>query len=165
MFLCHFKSYFDITKCTVKKKRQVELKIWRQPASADFWVLSTYFCRRFSTFCCINLKQQVEKTKKSAEAGWLNFSFFTVWLYLSMWVDDLLFKISLRMNGMFIQTEYTRTQEVGFIDQSQLSISSHINHITIRRRWHWGRGGHDPPPQIHSDPLHPPHCLYERQHR
>ncbi len=28
--------------------------------------------RFFSTFCCINLKQQVEKTQKSAEAGCLN---------------------------------------------------------------------------------------------
>ncbi len=67
---------------TVKKKLS-QLKILMQPASADFWVLSTYFCRRFSTFCCINLKQQVEKTQKSAEAGclkilsWLQF-FFTV---------------------------------------------------------------------------------------
>ncbi len=55
------------------------LKMLRQPASAD--VLSTYFCRRFSTFCCINLKQQVEKTQKSAEAkilSWLTFFFFTV---------------------------------------------------------------------------------------
>ncbi len=38
----------------------------------------------FSTFCCINLKQEVEKTQKSAEAGCLkilsspNFFFFTV---------------------------------------------------------------------------------------
>ncbi len=50
-----------------------QVKILRQPASADFWVLSTYFYRRFSTFCCINLIQQVEKTQKSAEAGCLNF--------------------------------------------------------------------------------------------
>ncbi len=51
-----------------KNKSWAYLKL-RQPL--DFWVLSTYFCRRFSTFCCINLKQQVEKTKTSAEAGYL----------------------------------------------------------------------------------------------
>ncbi len=46
----------------------------RQPASAEFWVFSTYFLGGFwvfSTFCCINLKQQVEKTQKSAKAGFL----------------------------------------------------------------------------------------------
>ncbi len=46
-----------------KKKRLGKLKILSQPASADFWV--------FSTYCCVNLKQEVEKTQKSAEAGWL----------------------------------------------------------------------------------------------
>ncbi len=50
-----------------------QLKILRKPASADFWVFSTYFLGNFSTFCCINLKQLVEKTQKSAKAGCLNF--------------------------------------------------------------------------------------------
>ncbi len=59
------------TAHTVKKKKLSQLKILRQPASADFWVFSTYFLGNFSTFCCINLKQEVEKTKKSAEAGCL----------------------------------------------------------------------------------------------
>ncbi len=69
---------------TVKKKKEKlsQLKSLRQPASADFSVFSTYFLGDFSTFCCINLKQEVQKTQKSAEAGclkllsWLNFSFF-----------------------------------------------------------------------------------------
>ncbi len=47
------------------------LKILSQPAKADFCVFSTYFLGNFSTFCCINLKQEVEKTQKSAEAGCL----------------------------------------------------------------------------------------------
>ncbi len=40
-----------------------------------------------STFCCINLKQQVEKTQKSAEAGclkmltWLNCFFIILFIY------------------------------------------------------------------------------------
>ncbi len=68
---------------TVKKKKKLgKLKILRQPASADFWIFSTYFLGNFSTFCCINLKQEVEKTQKSAESGCLkilslpNFFFF-----------------------------------------------------------------------------------------
>ncbi len=56
-----------------KKKKLGYLKILSQPAKADFWVFSTYFSWNFSTFCCINLKQEVEKTQKSAEAGCLNF--------------------------------------------------------------------------------------------
>ncbi len=56
---------------TVKKKKLGYLKILSQPAKADFWVFSTYFLGNFSTFCCINLKQEVEKTQKSAEAGCL----------------------------------------------------------------------------------------------
>ncbi len=47
------------------------LKILSQPAKADFWFFSTYFLGNFSTFSCINLKQEVEKTQKSAEAGCL----------------------------------------------------------------------------------------------
>ncbi len=70
---------------TVKKKKKKlgKLKILSQPASADFWVFLTYFLGHFPAFCCISLKQEVEKTQKSAEAGWLkilslpNF-FFTV---------------------------------------------------------------------------------------
>ncbi len=54
-----------------KKKELGYLKILSQPAKADFWVFSTYFLGNFSTFCCINLKQEVEKTQKSAEAGCL----------------------------------------------------------------------------------------------
>ncbi len=57
--------------CTVKKKKLGYLKILSQPAKADFWVFSNYFLGNFSTFCCINLKQEVEKTQKSAEAGCL----------------------------------------------------------------------------------------------
>ncbi len=53
---------------TVKNKKLRKLKSLRQPASADFWV--------FSTFCCINWKQQVEKTQKSAETGCLKLFFF-----------------------------------------------------------------------------------------
>ncbi len=48
-----------------KKKKLSELESLRQPASADFLVFSTYFLGDFwvfSTFCCINLKQHVEKT-------------------------------------------------------------------------------------------------------
>ncbi len=63
------------------------LKIWSQTAKVDFWVYSTYFSGNFSTFCCINLKQEVEKTQKSAEAGCLkilslpNFFFLQCMLY------------------------------------------------------------------------------------
>ncbi len=35
-------------------------------------IIITYFLGNFSTFCCINLKQEVEKTQKSVEAGCLN---------------------------------------------------------------------------------------------
>ncbi len=69
-------------KKKTKKKKQFSLKILSQPAKADFCVFSTYFLGTFSTFCCINLKQEVEKTQKSAEAGCLkilslpNFFFF-----------------------------------------------------------------------------------------
>ncbi len=63
-------SYFLMY--TVKKKKELsQLKNLRQPASADFCIFSTYFSGYFSTFCCINLKQVVEKTQKSAEAGCL----------------------------------------------------------------------------------------------
>ncbi len=48
---------------TVINQELRKLKSLKQPASADFWV--------FSTFCCINWKQQVEKTQKYAEAGCL----------------------------------------------------------------------------------------------
>ncbi len=70
---------------TVKKEKKLGyLKILSQPAKADFLVFSTYFLGNFSTFCCINLKQEVEKTQKSAEAGWQNFKvaqlFFTVYI-------------------------------------------------------------------------------------
>ncbi len=44
------------------------------------------FLRSFFSFCCINLKEQVEKLKKSADAGCLEilsllnfFFFFTMW--------------------------------------------------------------------------------------
>ncbi len=53
----------------------------QKTAKADFCIFSTYFLGNFSTFCCINLKQEVEKTQKS-EAGCLkilslpNFFFF-----------------------------------------------------------------------------------------
>ncbi len=60
---------FLVTLTVKKKKKLGYLKILSQPAKADFWVFSTYFLGNFSTFCCINLKQEVEKTQKSAEAG------------------------------------------------------------------------------------------------
>ncbi len=41
---------------TVKKKKLSQLQSLRQPASADFWVFSTYFLGYFSTCCCINIK-------------------------------------------------------------------------------------------------------------
>ncbi len=68
-----------------KKKKLGYLKILSQPAKADFWVFSTYILGNFSTFCCINLKQEVEKTQKSAEAGCLKIYvcptfFFTVYM-------------------------------------------------------------------------------------
>ncbi len=74
-----------IVHCTVKKKMLGYLKILSQPAKADFWVFSTYFLGNVSTFCCINLKQEVEKTQKSAEAGCFkilslpNFFYYSVW--------------------------------------------------------------------------------------
>ncbi len=55
----------------------------RHSASADFWVLSTYFCRKFSTFCCINLKQG-ERTEKSAEAGGLKIVRFLFLFFLTV---------------------------------------------------------------------------------
>ncbi len=55
--------FFFFFYSAVKNQKLRELKRLRQPASADFWVLST--------FSCINLKQQVEKAQKSAEAGCL----------------------------------------------------------------------------------------------
>ncbi len=67
---------YSFAKCQIhckKKKKLGYLKILSQPAKADFWVFSTYFLGNFSTFCCINLKQEVEKTQKSAEAGCLKF--------------------------------------------------------------------------------------------
>ncbi len=57
--------------CKKKKKKLGYLKILSQPAKADFWVFSTYILGNFSTFCYI--KQEVEKTQKSAEAGCLKF--------------------------------------------------------------------------------------------
>ncbi len=78
--------HFHMSYCTVKKSWA--LKSWRQPASADFWV--------FSTFCCINLKQQVEKTHKSAEAGCLqllsllNFFFVCFLQYCTSWEENLM---------------------------------------------------------------------------
>jgi len=66
-------------KKKIKKNKLSQLKRLRQPASSDFWVFTTYFLGDFSILCCINLKQEVEKTQKSAEAGclkllrWLNF--------------------------------------------------------------------------------------------
>ncbi len=42
----------------IKKQKSL-----RQPASADFWVFSSYFLGYVSTFCCINLKQEVENSK------------------------------------------------------------------------------------------------------
>ncbi len=41
----------------IKKQKSL-----RQPASADFWVFSSYFLGYVSTFCCINLKQEVENS-------------------------------------------------------------------------------------------------------
>ncbi len=75
-----------ITQTNCKKKKKLGyLKILSQPAKADFWVFSTYFLGNFSTFCCINLKQEVEKTQKSAEAGCLKilswFNFFLQCIY------------------------------------------------------------------------------------
>ncbi len=65
-----------------------KLKSLRQPASADFWVFSTYFLGNFSTFCCINLKQEVEKPQKSAETGCLKLlglpSFFFFFFFPSV---------------------------------------------------------------------------------
>ncbi len=75
-------KYSNLLRYTVKNKKLGYLKILSQLAKADFWVFSTYFLGNFSTFCCINLKQEVEKTQKSAEAGCLkilslpNFFFF-----------------------------------------------------------------------------------------
>ncbi len=43
------------------------IKNLRQPASAELIFVGDYLV--FSTFCCINLKQQIEQAKKSAEAG------------------------------------------------------------------------------------------------
>ncbi len=57
--------------CTVKKKKLGKLKILRQPASADFWVFSTS-CFKFIQQKVEKVpKKQVEKTQKSALAGWL----------------------------------------------------------------------------------------------
>ncbi len=66
-----------------KKKKLSQLKILRQPASADFWVVSTC-CFKFIQQKVENLLQKkVERTQKSAEAGCLKilnclyFFFFT----------------------------------------------------------------------------------------
>ncbi len=54
-----------------KKKKLSQLKILRQPASADFWVVSTC-CFKFIQQKVENLLQKkVERTQKSAEAGCL----------------------------------------------------------------------------------------------
>ncbi len=71
----------DLLVDTLWKKK----KLGKLKSLADFWVFSTYFLGNFSTFCCINLKQEVEKTQKSAEAGYLkilslpNFFLFLQW--------------------------------------------------------------------------------------
>ncbi len=74
----------------------------RQPAWADF--CRTSFLGHFrvvSNFCCINLKQHVEKTPKSAEAGCLKilrlltiFFFFTVKAFSHIPIVMLLFHIN-----------------------------------------------------------------------
>ncbi len=46
--------YIHGPHCKKKKKKLGQLKSLRQPASADFWVFSTYFLGNFSTFCCKN---------------------------------------------------------------------------------------------------------------
>ncbi len=45
----------------------------RQPASEVFLGFSNYLLGYFSTLCCINIKQEVEKTKTSSEAHCLKF--------------------------------------------------------------------------------------------
>ncbi len=71
IIIIYYYIYMYHCKKKKKKKRLGKLKILSQPGSADFWVFSTYFLGNFSTFCCINLKQEVEKTQKSAEDGCL----------------------------------------------------------------------------------------------
>ncbi len=59
---------------TVKNQKLRKLKSLRKPASGDFWV--------FSTFSCINWKQQVEKPQKSPEADWLKLlRFLNFWFF------------------------------------------------------------------------------------
>ncbi len=56
--------------CKKKKEKLSHLKIKATSFSRFLSSLSLFF-RRFSTCCCINLKQQVEKTQISADAGCL----------------------------------------------------------------------------------------------
>ncbi len=82
LYLYNISPFFsDIIIHCKKKKKLGYLKILSQPSKADFLVFSTYFFGNFSTFCCINLKQEVEKTQKSAEAGCLNFKFNFFFFY------------------------------------------------------------------------------------
>ncbi len=65
------KSLFRKYYTKKKKKKLSQLKILRQPASADFWVVSTC-CFKFIQQKVENLLQKkVERTQKSAEAGCL----------------------------------------------------------------------------------------------
>ncbi len=84
-----------------------KLKSLSQPASADFWVFSTYFSGNFSTFCCINLKQEVEKTQKSAEAGCLKLLSLPNFFFYS--VAEIINTI---MNLVFILLNYWNTSHV-----------------------------------------------------
>ncbi len=84
LFFIVFFIYLLVCFIHCKKKKLSQLKIWRQPASADFWV--------FSTSCFKFIQQKVEKfpkkisweNQKSAGAGCLkilSFKNFFIFLF------------------------------------------------------------------------------------
>ncbi len=108
LFFIVFFIYLLVCFIHCKKKKLSQLKIWRQPASADFWV--------FSTSCFKFIQQKVEKfpkkisweNQKSAGAGclkilsWLKFFWQLFYLgyvliYLFVCLFSLIFSPNIHM--------------------------------------------------------------------